>query len=93
MKKYHLRLAGRHHRPPTGHPGNEKEAKGPVSLTGKMQLQNNSGDPSVHFGSWRQAYDIITDKEKAANLLSKPEVRQLHSCLLNGTCICFLLPL
>lgn len=75
MKKYHLRLAGRHHRPPTGHPGNEKEAKGPVSLTGKVQLQNNSGDPSVHFGSWRQAYDIITDKEKAANLLSKPEVR------------------
>lgn len=38
--KYHLRLAARQHRPPTGHAGNEKEAKGQASLTGKVQSQD-----------------------------------------------------
>lgn len=38
--KYRGRLAARHHRPPTGHAGNEKEAKGRASLTRKVQVQD-----------------------------------------------------
>lgn len=59
--KYRLRLAARQHRPPTGHAGNEKEAKGQVSWTGKVQCKINNGNPSGHRCGRETAYDIMTE--------------------------------
>lgn len=77
--KYRLRLAARQHRPPTGHAGNEKEAKGQVSWTGKVQCKINSGNPSGHR-CWREtAYDIITERRGGTLPLDTPRETALQS--------------
>lgn len=53
--KYRLRLAGRCHRPPTGRPRNEKEAKGLASFTGRAPVWDRQRPPSVHRWGWKQA--------------------------------------
>lgn len=79
--KYRLRLAARQHRPPTGHAGNEKEAKGQVSWTGKIQCKINNGNPSGHRCCRETAYDIITARERQHFLWTRLPERQLYKRL------------
>ena len=57
----------------TGHPGNEKEAKGLASLTGKVQRQDNNGNTRgiTALGSGKQASDIIDSGRKACRFAFK----------------------
>lgn len=77
--KYRQRLAARQHRPPTGHAGNEKEAKGQVSWTGKVQCKINSGNPSGHRCRRETAYDIITEPRGGMLPLDTPRETALQS--------------